>query len=199
MGTTQPPPVQHYPAPSAAQTPRGRGLGVAALVLGIIAVVFSWIPFVNVIGIIGGFVGIALGFVGVFVSHRVMSVVGMGLALLGVIVGFVVTNAAANSISKTLNAPTATAPGPAASGPLTSLGSGTYPVGIAADDVTPGTYRTAGSASSFPCYWAREKDTTGELGSIIANGTPTGPTTVTVKSSDGAFETMGCQTWTKVG
>lgn len=82
---------------------------------------------------------------------------------------------------------------------MTSIGPGTYPVGNADGDVQPGTYRTAGpDTNGLPCYWAREKDTTGDFGSLITNGVPTGPTTVTIKASDGAFQTSSCQTWTKV-
>jgi hypothetical protein len=39
------------------------------------------------------------------------------------------------------------------------------------------------------CYWARLRDTSGELSSIIANNNIGGPTTVTIKSIDGAFQT----------
>lgn len=70
-------------------------------------------------------------------------------------------------------------------------GDGTYVVG---DDIRPGTYKTKGS-EGFGCYWARLKDTDGDFGSIIANGNTEGPTTVTIKKSDGAFETRGCERW----
>lgn len=90
------------PAPPA-KPPRGRGLGVAALVLGLLAVVFSWIPFVNVIGIICGVVGLVLGLVGIFASHRWMSLSGAALCLLGIILGFAVTSVAARTIDEQLN------------------------------------------------------------------------------------------------
>lgn len=81
----------------------------------------------------------------------------------------------------------------AAAAPATAdgFGPGTYVVG---KDIKPGTYKTAGPADSL-CYWARNKDTTGDAGSIIANGVPQGPATVTIKSTDGAFETSGCKNW----
>jgi len=74
-------------------------------------------------------------------------------------------------------------------------GNGTYAVG---GDVQPGTYRSAGPADSTGiCYWARLKDTTGDMDSIIANDVGKGPQVVTVKKTDGAFSTRGCATWTR--
>lgn len=75
-------------------------------------------------------------------------------------------------------------------------GDGVFMVG---EDVKPGTYRTGGSAygGDMPCYFARLKDTSGDFNAIITNGNPVGPTTVTIKSSDDAFETSGCQEWSR--
>jgi hypothetical protein len=80
-------------------------------------------------------------------------------------------------------------------GPKTSFGDGKYKVGR---DIAPGTYRTAGPAdSSLPnCYWAREKNDSGELDAIIANDDAVGQTSVTVNTGE-FFETNGCQTWHK--
>lgn len=83
-------------------------------------------------------------------------------------------------------------------GPLTSFRDGTYQVGTAAGNVAAGSYRTAGPTEGMPCYWARTKDSTGQAGAIIADGYPTGPTTVMIKSSDGAFLASGCAKWSKV-
>jgi hypothetical protein len=85
---------------------------------------------------------------------------------------------------------------PATSGPATSFGDGTHVVG---EDIAPGTYRTSGPASGGlgMCYWSRLSNTSGEFDAIIANGVPTGPATVTIRSGDEAFETTGCSTWTK--
>lgn len=88
-------------------------------------------------------------------------------------------------------------PPPTQSGPASSFGDGTFVVGT---DVVAGTYKTTGSATSgLPCYWARLKNTSGDFSAIIANGNPTGPTTVTISRSDGAFETSGCNQWRKTG
>lgn len=75
-----------------------------------------------------------------------------------------------------------------------SIGNGVHVVGV---DIEPGTYRTDGpsdDAMGF-CYWARLSDTSGEFDSIITNGAPMGPATVTIDPSDGAFDSSGCQPW----
>lgn len=74
-----------------------------------------------------------------------------------------------------------------------TIGSGVWLVG---SEIEPATYRTEGGGS---CYWARLSGTGGELGDIIANGLPEGPGTVTIAPSDVAFETSGCDDWTRVG
>lgn|GEM_PF-521909 len=69
-------------------------------------------------------------------------------------------------------------------------GTGVYLVGV---DIPPGTYWTAGSDG---CYWARLSDTSGDPAAVIANDITTEPTTVTIKATDGVFETRGCGAWT---
>ncbi len=81
-------------------------------------------------------------------------------------------------------------------GPATTIsGDGQYLVG---EDMKPGTYKTAGTDSSVPCYWARLKDASGELSGIIANDNITGPARVTLKKGE-YFETKRCQPWKRVG
>jgi hypothetical protein len=68
------------------------------------------------------------------------------------------------------------------------ISKGTYLVGT---DIRPGFYR--GSTKGFSiwdsCYWARLKDTSGELGSILANDNSVGQFYIEVLSSDYALET----------
>jgi hypothetical protein len=89
---------------------------------------------------------------------------------------------------------------PPAAAPAQSIGGdGTYVVGT---DIQAGTYRTSGPSQQSPgqyCSWTRRKDTTGEATSVIASNVTQGPTTVTIKPTDGAFESRGCNPWTKVG
>ncbi|MFF4166298.1 hypothetical protein [Streptomyces sp. NPDC001741] len=83
-------------------------------------------------------------------------------------------------------------------GPATSFeGDGQYLVG---EDIAAGTYKTAGAADSLipNCYWARHKDASGELTSIIANGNVQGQTRVTVRKGE-YLEVKGCLPWKKAG
>ena len=96
-------------------------------------------------------------------------------------------------------APTkAAAPAPTTAARVVIPGDGTYIVG---SDIKPGRYKTTGPAdSSFPnCYWERDRDLDGGVGSIIANDNTQGQTTVQIRSSDAAFKTTGCADWVKVG
>ncbi|MFD5574129.1 hypothetical protein [Streptomyces cadmiisoli] len=75
-------------------------------------------------------------------------------------------------------------------GPSTSIGSGTYLVG---EDVKAGSYKTSGPTDDM-CYWARNKNDSGELEAIIANGILEGPGRVTLNKGE-VFETSGCEVW----
>jgi hypothetical protein len=77
----------------------------------------------------------------------------------------------------------------------TSFGNGTYVVGV---DVKPGVYRTGGPGSTGICIWERLKDTSGETSAVIATGSAQGPTSVTIKETNGAFGSQYCLNWTKV-
>ncbi|MFI9257861.1 hypothetical protein ACIGT4_09070 [Streptomyces sioyaensis] len=103
----------------------------------------------------------------------------------------------AKPVQASVGKPEKAAGKPAAAGPGTTVGQGSYRVG---EDIAAGTYRTSGpAASGIPlCHWARAKDSSGERGSIIANGTSQGPARVTVTKGE-TFETSGCRRWTKVG
>lgn len=81
-------------------------------------------------------------------------------------------------------------------GPLTSFGSGVWEVGA---DIETGKYKTAGpKPGSGLCSWTRRARTGEPPDDVIASGNSEGPATVTVKASDGIFESRGCQNWTKV-
>jgi len=69
---------------------------------------------------------------------------------------------------------------------------GVYLVGV---DIKPGQYR---SGKDVDCYWARLRNTEGDLGSIIANSNG-GNQIVTIRKTDKAFETKRCGGWQKIG
>lgn len=202
-------PAGHQPAPQ----PKN-GFGVTSLVLGIVGAVFAIIPVVGVIawpmviiGLIFGVLAILRARKGVATNQGVAiagtALSGLGLALCiiwAAAFGAAVANTPAGSLPPAPAMPNVdgapATPGPAeAPAPGTIPGDGTFVVGT---EVQPGTYRTAGP-NGFNCYYARMADTSGELTSVITNGNASGPTTITIAEGDGAFQSSGCQTWTKVG
>jgi len=82
---------------------------------------------------------------------------------------------------------------PGSRNPDAALPQGTYLVGT---DVAPGTWRAPGGER---CYWARLRDFTGTVSSIVANDVPAGPASVRIAASDVGFESRGCGSWTRVG
>ena len=80
-------------------------------------------------------------------------------------------------------------PGPSGSIP----GDGVFEVGV---DFKAGTYKAPNPDGD--CYWARLSSTDGSFDSIIANDNPGGPTTVTIRKTDKAFETARCGEWKRV-
>lgn len=76
--------------------------------------------------------------------------------------------------------------------PLATIpGDGIYEVGV---DVKAGRYISP-VPDSGNCYFARLKDDTGSLNSIIDNNNSAGQTVVTIKKTDKFFETSGCNDW----
>lgn len=76
----------------------------------------------------------------------------------------------------------------------TSYSDGTWLVGKSPDDIRPGRYRAKGSDN---CYWERDKNSLGNLDSILDNSIDPGPQVVTIRTTDYAFKTKGCGKWTK--
>lgn len=90
-----PPPYQQ-PPPGSAEPPKT--LAILALVFGGAALLFALIPFAGIF--LGGLFGIAaivLGIMGIFKSHRLMSIIGIALAVVGLIVAVVITVAVGRS------------------------------------------------------------------------------------------------------
>ncbi|WP_348788416.1 MmpS family transport accessory protein [Leifsonia sp. NPDC080035] len=80
MSTLPPPPApeQQYAAPAPAKS--GNGLGIAALILGILALIGAFIPFLNYGAWFLGLIGLVLGIVGLVQKNK-----AKGLALTGTI------------------------------------------------------------------------------------------------------------------
>ena len=102
---TLPPPLQ-YAAPQPVQTPsRGKGFALAALILGIVGVIFSWVP---VFGLILGLLAAVFGAVGLVKSNKVMSIFGLALGALAMLINIIVLAVAAAAVHEAA-APTAPA------------------------------------------------------------------------------------------
>jgi hypothetical protein len=181
----------------------------AAVILGIVGVVFSWIPFLDVLTMLGAIIGLILGVIAMFGSRKTTAGIGIGLCILATVFTSMVMNQVTDALHTTsgssstsgasgLGYPTAPVAPPLPAGPVTTFDQGTFVVG---QDIKPGTYKTAGATPNWMryCYWARLSTTDGTLNSIIANDGGQGPATVTISPGDAAFKTSGCQTWQKVG
>lgn len=202
-------PVQSQPT---ARKVKGKGIAVTALVLGILALVFSWIPFVNIVGIIVGFIGIVFGLVGLFVSRRIMSAIGAVLALAGVVIGFSVTSSAVNSIDKSLNSTPTVKEVPAGGNAASGNGSGTTTfeykaTGSGSASITYGTFSGSGMSSSTSTSdlpWHKTFKVTGDgmfLPSVTVSGMSGNAVTCEIvkngkvvahQSATGSYATVDC-------
>lgn len=75
-------------------------------------------------------------------------------------------------------------------------GNGQFPVG---GSVRPGTYISQPAMAGQVCVWGRNRDMGGSPGSTIAEGVESAPITVTILPTDGAFTSVNCQDWRRVG
>lgn len=96
-----------------------------------------------------------------------------------------------STVVSTVTAPPEVPAEPVQTGPKTEFSDGMYAVGT---DIVAGSYRTTGSSDG--CYWARERNDSGDSGSIIANDLFNGPGSVTVKKGEFLKTNGGC-TWKK--
>jgi hypothetical protein len=125
------------------------------------------------------------------------------LAATGLVIGLII----GGSIGSAGQAPVTAEPAPTASTakkpvekeaekkPAT-FGDGTYEVGV---DIEPGRYKVTVPADGAMCLYQRLKDDTGDRGTIIAQDVkqPGAKASVTIKKSDGFFETSGCGEWVR--
>lgn len=72
-------PASHAPVP-AAKSNAGKGLGVAALVIAIVALLLCWVPIVNNFAAFLGFVALILGVISLVVAAKRRGSKGMGIA-----------------------------------------------------------------------------------------------------------------------
>lgn len=94
MSTPQPP-AGAPEAPAAEATPpvKGNGFGVAALVLGILAIAFAFVPFASYGAVVAGVAAAVLGILGLLKKNRPhgTSIAGLIIGVIGFILALVMT------------------------------------------------------------------------------------------------------------
>ncbi|MGO3090644.1 MAG: hypothetical protein ACTII7_13330 [Galactobacter sp.] len=109
MSTTIPQP--QFPAEYSPVPPkRGNGWGVTALVLGVVAVVLSFIPVISIAAIVLGAVAVVLGIIGLIVKGRTKgtSIAGLVLSAVAIVIGSIVLAVTAAAVSVVNDAVTKT-------------------------------------------------------------------------------------------
>jgi hypothetical protein len=81
----QPPQGTWQAGAPASQPPATNGLAVAAMIFGILSLLVSWVPFVGLLGVVGGALALVLGLLGRGRAKKVAN--GAGLAVTGIITG----------------------------------------------------------------------------------------------------------------
>lgn len=75
------------------------GLAIASLILGIVGLALAWIPIINYVAMVLGLIALVLGGIGIFKSHRMMSIAGGVLGLVAIVASFAVYAAFVNSVN----------------------------------------------------------------------------------------------------
>lgn len=85
MSYTEQPPAPYTGQQPPAAVKGSNGLATAGFVLGLLGLLTSWIPVLNIVGIILGIIGVILAGIGLAKSKKVNA--GKGLALAGIVLG----------------------------------------------------------------------------------------------------------------
>jgi hypothetical protein len=178
-------PPAGYPAP-----PKSNGPGVAALVLGIIALVFAFVPFANYLAIALGLVGLILGVLGLLAKGRskglpITGTVLSGIALILSIIMVVVYTAAFAAVSKAVDD---SAAGPSITTPSSDASAGASDAPSASArkdlDVVYGVTSDAATAATISYFTFNN----GQSGQESANGAALPWTKELTLKQTGAFD-----------
>jgi hypothetical protein len=210
-----------YLAPPPTVAPKN-GMGLTALVLGIVGAVTGLIPFVGCLGWIASVLAVVFGGIGYSnaangkATNRGSAVAGLSLGIVGLVLGVLVAsltwsdrnadNGELGGIGDAnADADTATegeGTGPAEGGESTEeappepegIGDGQWKVG---EEIAPGTYVTWSEDAFMGCYVARLSGFSGEFDDIIAN-TNLGEESrgrITIAEDDAGVEFSGGCEW----
>lgn len=111
-----PPPAAQQDGPVPPTVPsRSNGLAIAGFVLGLLALLGSWIPFVNILAIVLGVVGLVLAIIGLSTSKRKgsgkgLAIAGLVMSLLGILFAIVVNVAVVDAVDDVTNNSVESAP-----------------------------------------------------------------------------------------
>lgn len=98
-----------YGAPSGYGRSPSNGLGIAALVFGILALLFAWIPYVNIVSMVLAVVGIVVGILALRkvkrgeATNRKMSLAGIALSVVALVLSLVITIAVTAFIGQNID------------------------------------------------------------------------------------------------
>jgi hypothetical protein len=211
MATVTPEPIPTAP-PNA---PPPNGMGIAALIVGIFALIVCWVP---ALGALLGIVAFVLGILGYRRGGNGQAIAGIVLGALSGILGIVITgttivaathplhadngNIIAQWDGETQRMPLPGEPGDTQLPVIKAVDKfhagvdGTYLVGR---DIPAATYSTPGPdpTGTTLCFWQRLSSANGDLGSIISSDITKGSATVAVAPTDYAFKVSGCGGWVK--
>lgn len=207
MSALTPPQAPIAPSHSRPPEEKKSGLATAAMVLGIIGVVFGFIPILGMLSLPLGIIGLILGLVAIKAmksgrAGKSVTVAGIVTSIIAVVLFFAqgaLWSKAVDEVSKEV-AKTTAAPTPpskksekAGGGAARTIKAGTFEVGT---EIKPGTYKTDGGDL---CYYERLRDLNGGVGSIITNEIVQGQGIMQIKKSDAYIKVSGTCTWTLKG
>jgi hypothetical protein len=208
-----------YPPPHPSQGAPKNGLGTAGFVLGLIGLIFAWIPIIGVIawplvllGLIFSLLGLARARQGTS-DNKGIAIAGIACSAIGLLICIIYAAAFASAVSDapSRSMPTTTidsgrsAPvAEAVTATTSALPTGTIPgdgffrVGT---DIQPGTYRSTGAQEGIFefCSWSTKKGAvsnsdTVDFGTANANE----PMVVEIGKNTKGFQTSNCEPWVKV-
>lgn len=129
MSTQSPLPAQPPSPPNGSEQAipkRSNGMGVAALVIGIVAALMAIIPFLGIVAFLLGPAAIVLGIIGVLLKFRKRgtAIAGLILGVVAVIIASIISSSIAAGMKSATNSPAPTIPPAAPSSALATDNSG---------------------------------------------------------------------------